>query len=147
MRINTYTVQLVREKGINYEAEHEATTPDTAYKAMCDIFKADVQTEEHLYMFTLNTKGKIVGAFEIGHGGLAQCGVTPATVVRNAVLTNAYGVILAHNHPSGDPEPSSADISLTKRMRQALDIVGISLADHIVIGDGRYISLKECGVI
>jgi DNA repair protein RadC len=71
----------------------------------------------------------------------------PRDVLRQAVRESAAAIIVAHNHPSGDPEPSRADIALTKRLSEAAQIVGISLLDHVVFGDGRHVSLKERGLM
>ncbi|HNY85040.1 MAG TPA: JAB domain-containing protein, partial [Candidatus Hydrogenedentes bacterium] len=69
----------------------------------------------------------------------------PRDVFRQAVREGASGVVVAHNHPSGDPEPSRADLMLTRRLKEAADIIGIRFLDHVIFGDGRYVSLKERG--
>jgi DNA repair protein RadC len=68
-------------------------------------------------------------------------------VLIQALKEEAVNIILVHNHPSGDPSPSSEDIRVTKRMLEAGNLIGITLMDHIIIGDNRYISLKEQGLI
>ncbi len=73
--------------------------------------------------------------------------INPREVFIQALRHNAVHVILLHNHPSGDPAPSREDISITRRIIEAGDIIGIKLLDHIIIGDGNYISLKERGII
>ena len=71
----------------------------------------------------------------------------PREVFKAALLNNAASIILAHNHPSGDPEPSREDIEVTHRLVNAGNILGINVLAHIIIGDGRYISLKEQGMM
>ncbi len=70
-----------------------------------------------------------------------------AELFRDAIVANAPAVILVHNHPSGDPEPSPEDVKLTKDAAQAAQLLSIDLLDHIIIGDGRFVSLKEQGVM
>jgi DNA repair protein RadC len=69
--------------------------------------------------------------------------VQPRDVFRQALLASAPAVILFHNHPSGDPEPSSDDVALTMRLVAAGELMGVAVVDHLVLGDGRYCSLKE----
>jgi DNA repair protein RadC len=73
--------------------------------------------------------------------------VHPREVFRAAIKRSSAALICAHNHPSGDPTPSSEDISLTSRLIQVGEIVGIDVLDHLIIGDSRYVSLKEKGVM
>lgn len=73
--------------------------------------------------------------------------LSPREVLIEALRSNAVYMVLLHNHPSGDPEPSREDIGITKRIKEAGKIVGIQLIDHIIIGDNQYISLKERGVL
>lgn len=68
-------------------------------------------------------------------------------VYKDAIIASAASLIVAHNHPSGDPTPSAEDVSVTKRLMQAGEIVGIEVLDHVVIGDGVFVSLKERGCI
>jgi DNA repair protein RadC len=71
----------------------------------------------------------------------------PREAFKEAVKESAASVIFVHNHPSGDPTPSRDDIAITERLNSAGDIIGISVLDHVIIGDGKYISLKEKGVL
>ena len=83
----------------------------------------------------------------ISIGCLDSAPVHPREVFRPAVRSGAAAVIVAHNHPSGDPEPSSEDIAVTERLIKAAGIVGIRLLDHIVVGQDRYVSMRERGII
>ncbi len=82
---------------------------------------------------------------DVARGNLHQVEVDPAQVFRAALLANAHQIIVAHNHPSGDPTPTIEDIELTRRLTQAGEILGIKVLDHIVIGLGCYCSFKETG--
>ena len=70
-----------------------------------------------------------------------------AELFREAIVANAAAIVIAHNHPSGDPEPSSSDLDMTRQAGQAAQLLGIELLDHVVIGQGRFVSLKERGAI
>jgi DNA repair protein RadC len=102
---------------------------------------------EHFKTLMMNTKNEVVKVHEVSHGGIDGTDAMPRDVLRQAVRDGAVAIIVAHNHPSGDPEPSRADIALTKRLSEAAQIVGISLLDHVVFGDGRHVSLKERGLM
>ncbi|MDF2523082.1 MAG: hypothetical protein K0R31_723 [Clostridiales bacterium] len=95
----------------------------------------------------LNTKNKIIKSIDISVGSLNASIVHPREVFSEAVKISCSGVIFIHNHPSGDPEPSGEDIETTHRLIEAGNILGIKVLDHIIIGDGRYLSLKEKGII
>lgn len=98
---------------------------------------------EHLKSILLTTKHEVMKVIDVSHGGLDGTVAIPRDIFRQAVREGATAVIVAHNHPSGDPEPSRDDISLTKRLVEAADLLGVSFLDHIIFGDGRYVSLKE----
>ncbi|HDP69452.1 MAG TPA: JAB domain-containing protein [Actinobacteria bacterium] len=95
----------------------------------------------------LNTKNRVLKVIEISTGSLSSSIVHPRELFKFAVKCSAASVIVVHNHPSGDPAPSKEDICLTKRLKDAGKILGIDLLDHVIIGDGNYISLKESGFI
>jgi DNA repair protein RadC len=80
-------------------------------------------------------------------GGLASSLVHPREVFKPAIKRSAASVILIHNHPSGDPTPSAEDVNITKRLIESGKLLGIEVLDHIIIGDGRYVSLKASNAI
>jgi DNA repair protein RadC len=94
----------------------------------------------------LNTKKRLIGIHEIGRGTLDACIVHPRDVFKAALLANAAGVIVAHNHPSGDPTPSADDIALNGRLRRCAELIGVDLLDFLIVGDGRAFSFKESGL-
>lgn len=103
----------------------------------------DLEVEQFKCLF-LNTKNEILKKpVDISQGGLDGTLAVPRDVFKQAVREGVSAVIVCHNHPSGDPEPSRDDIELTKRLCEAADILGIRLLDHIIFGDGRHVSLKE----
>lgn len=99
--------------------------------------------EEYVYLLTLNTKGDITGVFEIAHGTVSNCLVSPREIFNRALMIGATTIILVHNHPSGYPEPSHDDILLTERVKKAGELIGIELLDHIIIGDKCFISFRK----
>jgi DNA repair protein RadC len=101
--------------------------------------------KEVFKIILLNTKNCLMKHVSISIGSLNASIVHPREVFTEAVKTGCSGVLMVHNHPSGDPTPSSQDIETTKRLQQVGEIVGIKLIDHLVIGDGTFISLKEEG--
>lgn len=103
--------------------------------------------KEHFVCLFLNTKNHIIGQETLSMGSLNAAIVHPREVFRAAIKRSSASIICVHNHPSGDPTPSSEDIQLTQRLMEAGDIIGIDVLDHIVIGDRRYVSLKEQGLM
>lgn len=95
----------------------------------------------------LNTKNHIIKVLNVSVGSLNSSIVHPREVFSEAVKVGCSGMLLVHNHPSGDPEPSREDIETTQRLVNAGSILGIKVLDHVVIGDGKYISFKEQGLM
>lgn len=91
----------------------------------------------------LDTKNRIMAAKQISEGSLTCAVVHPREVYAEAIIRHAAAIIVAHNHPSGDPRPSDEDRELTRALVRTGEIMGIQFLDHVVIGDGRYYSFKE----
>ncbi|MDO9573706.1 MAG: DNA repair protein RadC, partial [Candidatus Contubernalis sp.] len=103
--------------------------------------------KEYFKVILLNTKNQIISTELISIGSLNSSIVHPREIFSVAVKKVSAAVILVHNHPSGDPTPSREDIEVTKRIVQAGEIIGISVLDHMIIGEGRYYSFREGGLI
>lgn len=103
--------------------------------------------KEVFKVILLNTKNHLIKHMNISIGSLNASVVHPREVFSEAVKAGCSGVIFAHNHPSGDPEPSMEDIETTRRLVSAGNILGIKVLDHVIIGNGRYVSLKERGIV
>ncbi|GKV54418.1 UPF0758 protein [Sporosarcina sp. NCCP-2222] len=101
--------------------------------------------QEHFVVLFLNVKNEVLHKQTVFIGSLNSSIVHPREIFREAVKRSAASIIVAHNHPSGHPAPSPEDIEVTKRLVEAGSIVGIDLLDHVIIGDHRFISLKEKG--
>ena len=104
-------------------------------------------TQEHFVCLYLNTKNQVIHKQTIFIGSLNASIVHPREVFKEAVRRSAASVICLHNHPSGDPTPSREDIEVTKRLAESGKIVGIELLDHLIIGENKYVSLKEKGYV
>lgn len=107
--------------------------PDDVCAAVRGLEHAD---RESLYALHLDTKNRVIGVEEIAKGTLSAVETTPREVFKGAILSNANAIIMVHNHPSGDPSPSSADVEFTKRLGAAGKLLGIPLRDHVIVGDG-----------
>lgn len=101
--------------------------------------------KEHFVVLFLNTKNHVIAKETLSMGSLNASIVHPREVYRSAVKRGSASIICAHNHPSGDPTPSREDLGLTHRLIEAGNIIGIDLLDHLIIGDGVFVSLKEQG--
>jgi DNA repair protein RadC len=104
---------------------------------------------EHFRALFLNTRHQALGApYVVSVGSLTASLVHPRELFRPAIVAGAVAVVLSHNHPSGDPEPSAEDLALTRRLAAAGTMLGIEVLDHVVTGSaGRYVSLKNRGVL
>ncbi len=95
----------------------------------------------------LDTKNRLIRECKVSEGTLTNSPIHPREAFKEAVKESAAAVIFIHNHPSGDPAPSREDLAVTERLKSAGEIIGIQVLDHVIIGDGRYTSLKEKGIV
>ena len=148
-RITTYDVKLVKEESKLYELDSEMiNSSNDAGNIIQTVCQLNDSTVEKFGIICLNTKNKIIGIHIVNIGGLTACNVEIKSIFQRSLLNNAAGIILFHNHPSGDPAPSKEDIDITNRIVQAGKIMTINVLDHIICGDdGRYVSLAERGLI
>jgi DNA repair protein RadC len=116
-------------------------TPEDAYLILKGKFRG--KKKESFWAILLDTRNHVIKSAEISIGSLDSSIVHPRELFKEAISSSSSSMIVAHNHPSGNPEASQEDISLTKRLIQAGKIVGIDVVDHLVIGDGKFISMKR----
>jgi DNA repair protein RadC len=102
---------------------------------------------EELVLLFLNSKNKLLHQMAISVGTVNSSVASPREIFIEALRYQAVTLIMLHNHPSGDPTPSADDVNVTRRVRDVGNLIGILLADHIIIGDRRYISMKEKGIL
>lgn len=105
------------------------------------------KAKEHFKLVLLNTRNKIIGISTISIGTLNASLVHPREVFRDAIVHSASSIILVHNHPSDDPDPSDDDVTLTRRLAEAGRLMGIEVIDHIIVTGHGYTSFKERGIL
>ena len=119
--------------------------PEDIYRVLQPLI-AELE-QEAVCAIALNIRNKIIGVRIVTLGTSTESLVAPKETFRDAILLNASGLILAHNHPSGDPSPSAEDLMVTRRMREAGVVLGIELLDHMIVTRDSYCSLKTEGLM
>jgi len=142
MHIDIIKLRTVREESVSYKITQNVGNPEEIYQMAQHIGLWD-NAEEEFWILCLDTKMKPCGLHMVSKGNLNSSIVHPREIFKRAILNNAASIICMHNHPSGDPSPSQDDLNITKRIDEAGKLMGVPLMDHIIIGDGIYISLKE----
>lgn len=130
-----------RLESYSEEPKRKMNNPDDIYRYIYPKIREEKQ--EKFLILCLDTKNQIISDETIFIGGLDFSVVQPREIFKAALMESAASVILIHNHPSGDPTPSHEDILVTKRIMESGRILGINVWDHLIIGDGCYISLKQ----
>lgn len=145
------TICAAVELGRRLAAKYEKTKmPDFSMPdRVADYFMERLrhETQEHFLVCFLNVKNKLLGYKEISIGSLSAAPVDIKEAMKWAIRYKAAGLILLHNHPSGYPEPSDEDIDLTRTFAAAAQLLDMEVLDHVIIGDGIYVSLQERGIL
>ena len=145
--IRTVTWRFKESIELDLPAKRSITirSPSDVFENYQSLFKDQVR--ERFVVFWLNSANKVIG-FEIISEGILNSSLThPREVFRGAIVSTSASIILAHNHPSGNVEPSQEDIAITKQLVESGRIVGIPVHDHIIFADNSYTSLAERGFI
>lgn len=140
-----FRTRLVREQVFTFPQREQVNCPEDVAAVLQEYF-AD-KDREIVIAVLLDTANSMTGIVEVSVGGLAASIMEPAQVFKAAILGNAAAIILAHQHPSGNPEPSREDIRCTKQMVEAGKIMGIPIHDHLIITEHTYTSLAERGLM
>ena len=140
-----YTTRLVRERTFTFPTRDQVRSPADAAAVLAEYF-SDRDREEFVVAF-LDTASTLTGLHVASVGGLAASIVEPRQVFKAAVLANAAAVLLAHNHPSGNPEPSREDVAVTRQLVEAGKVMGIPVHDHLILTDHGHTSLAERGLL
>ena len=144
-RIPIYHIKLVREGRQPVERKRVKGPQDAA--EVLRAFLADTD-REHFVALLLDAKNQLIGIHTVAIGSLDTCVVHPREVFKAGILANAASVILAHNHPSGDPTPSPEDRAVTRQLVDAGQMLGIDVHDHVIVGEGSlYCSFLEAGFL
>ncbi len=145
--MNNYTMEellsMVQEKALHYNVERVTSAADV-YHALAEY---SCKQQEHFMTISLDGASKIIEKRVIFIGTLNQSLVHPREVFRPAILDNAAGIIIVHNHPSGTLEASRADIQITQRLKEVSKLVGIELLDHVIISKNGYYSFSDEGAL
>ncbi|EIJ79039.1 hypothetical protein PB1_15814 [Bacillus methanolicus PB1] len=134
-----------RIANLSYDDRYVIRSPEDGAKYLMNDLR--FLSQEHFVCLYLNTKNQVLHRQTIFIGSLNASIVHPREVFKEAFRRSAASIICAHNHPSGDPTPSREDIEVTKRLAECGKIIGIDLLDHLVIGENKYVSLKEKGYL
>jgi DNA repair protein RadC len=142
-------IRLAREPRVEAQYPRTARRSIRAPRDVYDIVRSRMENEDQevLAVLSLDIQQRVIACSEIGRGIANGVLGTPRGTFRLAIALGAIGVVLTHNHPSGDPTPSPDDRALTALMVEAGRIVGIPVLDHIIIGEGRYFSFNESGLL
>lgn len=124
-------------------------TPVSSSKMVHELFSfLGNEAKEHFLALHLDSKNKILCIDQISTGSLNASIVHPREVFKSCLLSSAAAIVLVHNHPSGEPQPSVEDKQLTTRLKEGCDLLGMRLLDHVIIGDeGRYFSFADNGLL
>ena len=147
-------MKLLGELAVRYEVAYQPERPEEMPTISCpqDVYsllgpELKALAQEQLRVLLLNTRNQVVGQRTVYQGTVNSSAVRPAEVLRAAVIENAPAIVISHNHPSGDPTPSPEDVNVTRDLVAAGKLLDIEVMDHIVIGNGRFVSLKEKGLM
>ncbi len=140
--IPRYRVMLVKES-LAHSSPVKLRDSQSAYRLLVPLFEG--LDREHFMVVGLDAKHAVIGINTVSIGSVTMSIVHPREVFKPLVLMNASAVILAHNHPSGDPIPSQEDRALTQRLKEGGELLGITVLDHVVLGEDRYHSFADHG--
>ena len=136
--------EVIRENMPAYITTDRFNSPQQVFEMFKDLV---IETKEHFLCLHLDGKNRIICLDRVSVGSLNQSVVHVREVLKSALLSSAAGTLLIHNHPTGDPSPSPDDIIITNRLKEAGLLIGIPVIDHIIIGDGQYVSFAERGLL
>lgn len=134
-----------RISNLSYDDRYVIRSPEDGAKYVMNDMR--FLSQEHFVCIYLNTKNQVLHKQTIFIGSLNASIVHPREVFKEAFRRSAASIICAHNHPSGDPTPSKEDIEVTKRLSECGKIIGIDVLDHLIIGENKFVSLKEKGYL
>lgn len=154
MRINFYDAMLsddgrtmlAKEKATNYEAG-KMDNPQEIVMMMQGLLHMGKMAEEHCFLVALNNACKVIGVFLLSKGTVNTSLISPREFYIRALLIGAVQTILCHNHPSGNITPSGMDMKITRQLKEAGELIGIFLLDHIIVAGDSFYSFKEQGML
>ena len=161
MKIKEYQIKqnefkrpvLVVKNVHNIPKVHEISnynSPDIVVDSINEVFDVAHLAEEYVWMITTTSSGQLTGMFEISHGSIDRTIFSTREIIQRALMAGAVKIILAHCHPSGNPEPSDIDIQVTEQLYKACSLMKIPLLDHVIIGCDeslQYYSFNQEGLM
>ena len=139
--IQIVKINLVRESSINLTYGNSIHSPEDAERILRE-YVGDSDREVFVAM-TVDNRNNVTSLSTVAIGNINSCIIHPREVFKTAILSNSAGIILCHNHPSGECQASSEDIAVTARLTEAGKILGITIMDHIILGNNRFTSMKK----
>lgn len=144
-RIDIVSLRMIKESSVLYAARKIGTPKDVVNLVREFLEDAD---REQMIVCCVNQKNEPTSISVVSVGTLNSSLIHPREIFKTAIMSNAASIFLAHNHPSGDPNPSKEDIDITHNLKEAGEILRIKVLDHVIIGDNaRYTSFKEKGLL
>lgn len=141
-------VKLTYKSKIKASEREKILSAENAYKILLSVFDSEtIQYKEFFKVILMNRANKVLGVCHILEGGLNETSADIRIIMQAVILGNASAIILAHNHPSGNIQPSMQDDQVTKRVKEIAKLIGINLLDHLIITDETYYSYSENGRI
>ncbi len=145
MFLKKIELQMVSDPNVPYGPIPNGVPKGLVVKSDEDVFRVfgflSGHVQEEMYALYLDTKSRVLGFYMVSRGTLDRTVFSPADILRPALLLGCASIILIHNHPSGVSDPSGDDVMVTKRMNEICKIMGLSLLDHVIIGEGNYKSI------
>ena len=141
-----FRIALVREPGVKLSEKPQVRFPAEAAPMIAQYIG---ESDREVFVVALLTiRHRVIGLHTVSVGCLSSSLVHPREVFKPAILAGCAALLIAHNHPSGDPDPSADDVALTRRLASAGALLGIEIIDHLIVGEaGRFVSLKERGFL
>ena len=139
--LNVMKCVLVKETELEYTVTKSVTSKTIVN--VLEEYGLNSSADEKMVLICLDVKNNIVGLHEVAHGSINGCCIRMADIYKRALLNNAYGIVIAHNHPGGKARPSHEDVVITDKIIEAGKLLGIDCMDHIIITINNYYSLRE----
>ncbi|HIJ80405.1 MAG TPA: DNA repair protein RadC [Desulfuromonadales bacterium] len=144
IRATMETLEVREEVAAYLQADRRYTSPEQVAQIFSFLHN---EAKEHFFTVHLDGKNRILCLDLVSVGSLNQSIVHPREVFKTSLSTSAAALLLVHNHPTGDPTPSAEDIAITRRLKEAGEIIGIKVLDHVIVGTEGYLSFVERGLL
>lgn len=139
LKNNKLKLEVCRE----FSIKHSLDSAEKVFQFCNDSLKLQYMAEEFIYLFVMNPKCMVIGIFELSHGAIDYTIAPVRELMIKVLLCGGTGFILVHNHPSGECSPSKEDLDVTKRVKDASELLGIKFLDHLIVGGTNFYSLKK----